>query len=307
MALRFTDTDKWKKAWFRKLPAEYKLFWLYLCDNCDHAGMWDVDFEAAEFHIGVRLDSKAILDYFGDKIRVVSDDKWFFEPFIEFQYKCSIDDLNPNNNAHQGVIKVLNKYNLPLNGNAKPLTSPSEDKISPSLAPAKPLTSPCLAPQDKEKDKAFNNNKTSNINTKQSSRFDEIWQKYPNKVKRKEAQRHFKASVLTDEDWKNINLALKKYIAHVQMNSWKEFQNGSTWFNNWQDWIDFQDPGPVKAGLPQSQEDKREGLIRRFNEFCDLCPELTIEDALNSIDLPSEDKVLLKDELNKHGMTIPGG
>ena len=55
MAKRFTDTIKWKKRFFRELSNEYKLLWLYLVDDCDHAGIWEVDFDAVELKTGIRF------------------------------------------------------------------------------------------------------------------------------------------------------------------------------------------------------------------------------------------------------------
>ena len=52
MAKRFIDTKIWDKAWFRKLTPKNKLIWIYLLTRCDHAGIWDADWEAAEFFIG---------------------------------------------------------------------------------------------------------------------------------------------------------------------------------------------------------------------------------------------------------------
>jgi hypothetical protein len=42
MTRRFTETDKWQDEWFLSLPFEAKLLFLYLCDNCDCAGFWEV-------------------------------------------------------------------------------------------------------------------------------------------------------------------------------------------------------------------------------------------------------------------------
>jgi hypothetical protein len=44
MAKRLGDTDIWKKQrWFRKLIPDYKLAFLYIKDQCDHAGIWNID------------------------------------------------------------------------------------------------------------------------------------------------------------------------------------------------------------------------------------------------------------------------
>jgi hypothetical protein len=47
MAKRFTDSEKWKKPFIKKLPMQYKLLWFYLLDDCNHAGVWQVDLEIA--------------------------------------------------------------------------------------------------------------------------------------------------------------------------------------------------------------------------------------------------------------------
>ena len=87
MAKRFTDTDKWKKTFIKSLPAEYKLFWLFILDECDHAGIWHVELEVAEARLGIKLSLEKIRGLF--KERVVEFDngtKMFLPDFVEFQY-----------------------------------------------------------------------------------------------------------------------------------------------------------------------------------------------------------------------------
>ena len=121
MAKRFTDTEKWKKPFIRSLKAPYKLLWLYICDDCDHSGIWQVDIEVAEIRIGEKLDEKKALLYFNDKIIPLDNGtKWFIPSFIEFQYPSG---LSENNKAHAGIIKNLDKYKLQID-TFKPLESP---------------------------------------------------------------------------------------------------------------------------------------------------------------------------------------
>jgi len=108
VAKRFTDTGKWKKKWIRELNPDMKLFWFYLLDNCDHAGIWEVDIDLASFQVGVKLDEARILKVFNRKIVPFKDGKWFVPKFIEYQY----GELNENVNAHKSVIKILKKYGL---------------------------------------------------------------------------------------------------------------------------------------------------------------------------------------------------
>jgi hypothetical protein len=125
MAKRFTDTNKYKKPFIRSLKGAYKLLWDYICLECDHAGIWIVDFEIAQLYIGKDMEinyDDAIMYFNSDEIRIIEIDnnkKWFIPSFIEFQY----GELNSDNRAHNSVIQILRKYSL-LKENNKPLTSP---------------------------------------------------------------------------------------------------------------------------------------------------------------------------------------
>ena len=119
MAKRLSDTDKWKKPFIRSLETPYKLLWFYILDDCDHAGIWQVDMEVACLRIGENLNINDAIMQFSDKISVIDNGtKWFIRDFIDFQY----GDLNPKNRVHESVLRILSKYNLLQE--IKPLTSP---------------------------------------------------------------------------------------------------------------------------------------------------------------------------------------
>jgi hypothetical protein len=121
MGKRFTDTEKWKKPFLRGLEAPYKLLWLYICDDCDHAGIWQVDLEVAEIRIGEKLCQSKALAVLNDKIISLDNDtKWYIPSFIEFQYPSG---LSQNNKAHVNIIKILEKYKNEIDI-IKPLASP---------------------------------------------------------------------------------------------------------------------------------------------------------------------------------------
>ena len=114
MAKRMTDADKWKKRFVRELSPEHKLLWFYILDDCNHAGIWEVDLEVASIRIGETLQhdipaEDMLSQSFLDKIVIFDNgDKWFIPEFIDFQY----GELNPNSNVHKSVIALLQKYNL---------------------------------------------------------------------------------------------------------------------------------------------------------------------------------------------------
>ena len=110
MPKRFTDTIKWKKRFFRELPSDYKLLWLYILDDCDHAGVWEVDFDAVELRIGVRFDSKEVLNKFDNRvIEFRKNEKWFIPDFVKFQYG---EELNMKVKAQWSAIQIIKKYKL---------------------------------------------------------------------------------------------------------------------------------------------------------------------------------------------------
>jgi hypothetical protein len=125
MAKRFTDTNKYKKPFIRGLQGAYKIFWDYLYHECDHAGIWIVDFEVAQLYVGkdMPINKEDALKFFnkGEKrvIEVDNGTRWFLPEFIEFQY----GELNEANRAHNSVIGILKKYGL---YKTSPLKAPSK-------------------------------------------------------------------------------------------------------------------------------------------------------------------------------------
>ena len=108
MAKRFTDTEKWKKYWFRTLSNDHKVFWFYLLDNCDHAGIWEVDFELASYFCNGIKESE-IRETFVKQYHEFDDGKrWFIKDFIEFQYR----GLDESNRVHNSVITILKRHGL---------------------------------------------------------------------------------------------------------------------------------------------------------------------------------------------------
>lgn len=121
MSKRMTDTEKWKKKFIRGLDSPYKLLWLYLMDDCNHAGIWEVDIEVARIRTGVVFDENIALEKFRGKILSFDQgEKWFIPDFIEFQYGV----LKESNRVHISVIEILQKYNLMDYLQNKPLISP---------------------------------------------------------------------------------------------------------------------------------------------------------------------------------------
>ena len=130
MPLRWTVTEKWKDKWFRQLKPSYKLLWFYLLDNCDISGIieWDIDLWTRD--LGFRFNEEDIRQTFRQRILFIPKTEYIWIPkFIEIQQRCAIEGLNPENNAHKGILKTIEKYSLLtllplLEGANEGLTSP---------------------------------------------------------------------------------------------------------------------------------------------------------------------------------------
>ncbi len=125
MAKRFIDTDLFRKPLMRSLQAPYKVLWVYLLCECDHAGIWDVELDVAAMRLGVKIDPAKCLAAFGTAIvEIDGGKKWWIPEFVAFQYGT----LNPANKVHASVLSMLGKHDINPNdqGATKPLASPLE-------------------------------------------------------------------------------------------------------------------------------------------------------------------------------------
>ena len=99
-----------------------------------------------------------------------------------------------------------------------------------------------------------------NKNLMPVSKFESIWDQYPLKDGKKQALKHFQATVKTDEDFARLGVALENYKAHLAKNTWKHAKGGSTWFNNWQDWENWSEP--VKE---ETIEERDERILKKLS------------------------------------------
>lgn len=112
MAKRFTDTTKWNEDWFLDLSISNKLFWIYICDNVDHAGIFKPNKRMFELLVGDKINIKDFLSAVNsekERIKILENGRWYLTKFIEFQYGSK---LNPNNRVHKSIIKLLDTNNV---------------------------------------------------------------------------------------------------------------------------------------------------------------------------------------------------
>lgn len=264
MSKRFHSTDIWSEDWFVDLSSEEKHLWFFILDDCDHAGIWKPNKRIFESSIRGQVDLKKCLQKFNVgkvRVQVLDNGRWFVAEFIHFQYG---NRLNTKNRMHLSIIQILESNGV-------------------SLTSLRPLIEVIDTPKDKDKDKDIKNLEgMQGENFDPETEFEKRWQSYPSKDGRKEAFRHFKATV-TAENIPLLDAALDKYLTHLSLpqNSYKRPKNGSTWFNNWQDWVKWVEP-EVKTTEPGGDivaRSAREELLRELRNRRNTCLPAVTNDA----------------------------
>lgn len=106
---RFTATEKWQDVWYRKLSPTLKCLFQYLCDNCDHAGVIDPDWEMVGNYIGAKVNPDSIRGL-GSRVQVMRNGKVWICGFIRFQYGTPKRDCK----QHAPVFAALEKHGISL-------------------------------------------------------------------------------------------------------------------------------------------------------------------------------------------------
>ena len=150
MTKRFCDTEIWQKEWFLDLPIKQKLLTKFIFDNCDCAGIYEISWRLLKFYFNEEITREDFTKI--KQVRFINENTIFIEDFILFQCSInSLNDLNPNNNAHKGIIKRLEKYNL-LPAPNVPLTSPLLGAHSGAQEKEKEMEKEIEKDKDKEKE-----------------------------------------------------------------------------------------------------------------------------------------------------------
>lgn len=226
MAKRFVDTDLFKKRFVKGLQAPYKLLWIYILNDCNHAGIYEVEIEIAALRIGCpEITEQSAIEFFGEKIIVFDrGTKWFIPSFIEFQY----GQLSENNRAHSGIISLLSKYNLIDQFlKIKPLTSPLQgDK---DMDKEKEM--------DKEKDKGEIKEREGIIYPWPTETFKSAWSKWLRYLKKQHGKEHltFDGEQLELRDLSQLAKTESEAIAIIDncmAKTWKHIQKHERTSNN---------------------------------------------------------------------------
>ena len=256
MSKRFTDTELWEEDWFIELHNDHKLFWFYLKDACNHAGIWRVNKKQFEFITGIKINLEKFLEIINsgkDRVQKINVEKWFIVEFVKFQ-NGSI--LNENNNAHKGILNELNNYKLD--------TSSFEVKEGSNTGQRGGSLTPIVRVRVKERKEIGGVGEKEKQNDAFS--FEKFWDLYDKKVDRKNTEKKY--ANVSEADRQKIFSHIPKYKLSTPDPKYRK--NPDTYLNNesWNDQISIQAKSntsePGVSGYATFAEAKAAGA------YCDI-------------------------------------
>ena len=116
MSRRFTEILKWQDLWFQNLGMEAKLFFLYLCENCDIAGFWEINIKRASFDTSIPESTLKDLitipssthSYPISKSWIADEKTLWLKNFIFHQGNLP---LQKNNNVQKAIVAKILSHN----------------------------------------------------------------------------------------------------------------------------------------------------------------------------------------------------
>lgn len=173
---RFTDSNKWRDLWFRRLTPHGKLAYMFLLDAVDNAGVWEPDFDLADFQIGEPLNWIAVQQEFGDRLHVLASGKWLLTRFIAFQFGELREDCKP----HQQVVRLIEQHGIGelIKGYSKGIHAAKDKEKD----------------KDKDKDQEKDTDKEKDKDSGESQ-FEAVWSAFPKKTGKKEARPQIVAAI----------------------------------------------------------------------------------------------------------------
>jgi uncharacterized protein YdaU (DUF1376 family) len=153
--------------------------------------------------------------------------------------------------------KRQRKYSLKQRQNVAKRWADGNDKDSDSITP--PSVPPYESGIELEYAKSYSSSSSSSSITTIYNTFENLWDKYPRRLGKKAAFKHFRAAIKAKIDPQRIEQALANYVGYIQDKRIKEefIKHGSTWFNNWEEWESYV-PRAMEANIKASQIAKQE-------------------------------------------------
>lgn len=234
---RFTDIKKWDSDWFRTLPQKAKLAWIYLCDDCDHCGIWKTNYGTASFKLDFKVTEADLFQWFGEKLfSFESGSRLLVIPFFEFQYGKTKDTWS----AKVSAIKTLESCGFIVENNKVQIP---EEHSPPTVGTQSPQGGGSLLSIGIGKGTC---KRKGGVGEKHAFDFEAVYRSYPRKDGKAKGLAAIKKQVTTQADFQAFEKAVASYAKYCldEKKESKFIQFFSTFVGAadvqpWRDWIDY--------------------------------------------------------------------
>lgn len=262
MAKRFTDSEKFRDTWYRKLTPVQKCIWEYMLSECSIAGILNFDLDAMSFQIGEEITEKDLVP-FENKIFFIKEDVVFIPAFVVFQ---NGKRLNPAIGAHRAIIKQLEENDI------DPITLAIKNKdleieSRPSMLRGSIEGLPSIGNGNSniynKNIKILGDTRAREKNSKEEEiehQFAEFYAEYPLKKSKKAAQKKF-AEIISSKkiSFEQLMDAVKAYKMDIAAKGTEAryIKHPSTWLNQecWLDEYTSNDPPEMNAEEKRRQQE----------------------------------------------------
>lgn len=252
MAKRFTDTTKWRNEWFRTLPDRAKLAWIFLCDECDKAGIMKIDWGLASFQLRFKVDRETFENWFGSKIHFLSEDRILIVQFFEFQYGQSKDTWSMKIEAK----KSLENMGFSIVNNRLVIDQNEESgyTVPPQCGDSVPTT--LIRVRVKSKELRVKNKELE-------EKIENIYSEFYPLKKGKQKGIEKLLQTLSPDEIDLFERAVKAYRADCESNATQPryIQHFSTFVSHWRDWAD-----PAAGTSPVNPQNQHTDMFSKIRE-----------------------------------------
>lgn len=231
MAKRLSDTDKWKDPFFREMSPIAKIVWIYLLDNCDHAGIWIADYGLLSFQIGFEVSEEHLTKWFGDNVLLYREGRVFIPYFITSQYGYNLE--RSGNKGAASAAKILASEGIVFGSNSSFQVS-SDSKGSEPYAKGWPTLI-----KIKKKLKLKKEGESEGKPTRAD--FEKLYENsYPLKKGRKKGIERCLVGVHTWDEYRSLERAIEAYKAILkrEQTEARYIKQFSTFMGCWTDYLD---------------------------------------------------------------------
>ena len=116
---RFSEPAVWEKPFFTGLDINQRLFWLYLNNRCDLAGVYQLHFPVDSAYLGFKIDNEFINDFLqavnsnSKRLELIDGHRLWLINFVRYQQTGKKRScLSANSPPHISVVGKLKEHEL---------------------------------------------------------------------------------------------------------------------------------------------------------------------------------------------------